>query len=132
MHSITLYGSKIQRKIENSVINPERNDVMMILWVCSVRSKDRIVTIKPKYGQQLVSIRDCSQTRQLLLFGQLERTEECSRSIKCRKLDDGSNLDRVRFTETWIKVIKRNINERKVAIKLVKNISAWIKSHKKS
>lgn len=61
----------------------------------------------------MVSIRDCSQTRQLLLFGQLE---ECSRSIKCRKLDDGSNLDRVRFTETWIKVIKRNIMRGKLPL----------------
>lgn len=33
--------------------------------------------------------------------------EECSWPGKCRKSDGGGNLVEVRFTETWIEVIKK-------------------------
>ena len=55
----------------------------------------------------MIGRRACSQNRRLLSFGKVERMEECSWPGKCRKSDGGGNLVEVRFTETWIEVIKK-------------------------
>ena len=75
--------------------------IRMAIWMCNVRSEDRICAEELRNRLKLKSIRECLQDRRQQCFGDLERIEETTWSSKCTTSKVSRRFFRGRPRKIW-------------------------------
>ena len=76
VRSIVLYGGETWAVKANDLNRLERNDMMMVRWVCKVSLKDKKTSRELRERCGLESIGDSLQKRRLSWFGHVERMDD--------------------------------------------------------
>ena len=74
--SVVPYGSETREVKEVDLAKLERNDMMMVRWMCHVTLKDRKSSNELRDRPGLVSIRNCIKIGRLRRFGHVERLDK--------------------------------------------------------
>ena len=99
---VVLYCSETSAVKEDDLTKMERNDMMMVRWMCNM-------TLKDKYSDKLrdllglVSIRNCIQSGRRW-FGHVERMDKDSWVKKSREIVVEGHWGRGRPRKTWDEV----------------------------
>ena len=113
---------------EEDVIRLERNDVMIVRWMCNVSLEEMISPEELRTRLKLKSVRECLQHRRMEWFGLLERKEESVWSSKGKTFKVSESFPRGRpskskmYKSKNIKIQKRLLFTEKN--KLWKNLLA--------
>ena len=113
---------------EEDVIRLERNDVMIVRWMCNMSLEEMISPEELRTRLKLKSVRECLQHRRMEWFGLLERKEESVWSSKGKTFKVSESFPRGRpsksemYKSKNIKIQKRLLFTEKN--KLWKNLLA--------
>ena len=88
------YGGETWPFKEEDVVILERNDTVMVRWMCIVRCQDKISAEELRTRLKLNSIRENLQGRKRKWLGHQERMEESGWSSKCRIFEVIGNFPR--------------------------------------
>ena len=106
IRSVIIFAGETWAVREEDLSKLERNDMMMIRWMCNVTLKERISSDELRTRLGLVSIRECIRRQRLRWFGHVERMDDGCCVKKCRDIIVEGHISRGRPRKTWDQVVK--------------------------
>lgn len=130
VRSIFIYAGETWPVREEDLARLERNDMMMIRWMCNVTLKDRISSDELRSCLGLTSIRECLRRQRLRWFGHVERMDVKCWVKKCRDIAVPGDAGRGRPRKTWEQVVSCDLRSKNICIELAQDRLKWKKAIK--
>ena len=125
VRSIVLYGGETWAVKANDLNRLERNDMMMVRWMCKVSLKDRKTSQDLRERCGLESIGDSLQKRRLSWFGHVERMDNNNCVKRSRQFVVPGNRGRGRPQMTWDQVVSKDLFQRGIQPDLAQDRLRW-------
>ena len=130
IRSVIIYAGETWAVREEDLSKLERNDMMMIRWMCNVTLKERISSDELRARLGLVSIRECIRRQRLRWFGHVERMDDGCCVKKCRDIIVEGHISRGRPRKTWDQVVKCDLRAKNIQADLAQDRLEWRKAIK--
>ena len=125
MCSVLLYASEMWAATQEDVSRLNRNDMMMIRWICSAKLRDKVPSEELRSRLGLGSIENALRCGRLRWYGHVQRIDPDTWSRKVDKTIVTGNNPRGRPRKTWLQYIKKDLAVKGLGASLVHNRNAW-------
>ena len=125
IRSVLLYASETWAATQEDVTRLNRNDLMMIRWICSTRLAERISSDELRSRVGLCSIEDVLRRGRLRWFGHLQRMDPEIWPRKVDKLNIDGRFPRGRPRKTWMECVRRDLKVSGLKVSMTQNRVEW-------
>ena len=125
MRSVLLYASETWAATQEDVSHLNRNDMMMIRWICSAKLRDKVPSEELRSRLGLGSIENALRCGHLNWYGHVQRTDSDAWPRKVDKTTVTGNNRRDRPRKTRFQCIKKDLALKGLDASLVQNRKAW-------
>ena len=133
VHSVLLYASQMWATRLEDVSRLNRNDMMMIRWICSAKLRDKVPSEELRSRLGLGSIENALRCGCLRWYGHVQCMDPDTWPRKVDKTIITGNNPRGNPRKTWLQCIKKNLALEGLDALLVQNRKAWCRViHSKS
>ena len=109
VHSVLLYASETWAATQEDVSRLNRNDMMMIRWICSAKLRDKVPLEELRSRLGLGSIENALRHGRLRWYGRVQRMDPNTWPRKVDKTFITRNNPRGRPRKTWLQCIKKDL-----------------------
>ena len=133
VRSVLLCASETWAATQEDVSCLNRNDMMMIRWICSTKLRDKVPSEELRSRLGLGSIENALRCGRLRWYGHVQRMDPDTWPRKVDKTIVTGNNPRDRPRKTWLQCIKKDLAVKGLDASLVHNRNAWRRAiHSKS
>ena len=133
VRSVLLYASETWAATQEDVSRLNRNDMMMIRWICSAKLRDKVPSEELRSRLGLGSIENPLRCGRLRWYDHVQRMDSDTWPRKVDKTIVAGNNPRGRPRKTWLQCIKKDLAVKGLDASLVHNRNAWSRAiHSKS
>ena len=131
--SVLLYATKTWAATQEDVSLLNRNDMMMIRWICSMKLRDKVQSQELRSQLGLGSIENALRHGRLRWYGHVQCIDPDTWLRKVDKTIVTGNNPRGHPRKTWLQCIKKDLAVKGLDASLVQNRNVWHRTiHPKS
>ena len=133
VRSVLLYASETWAATQEDVSRLNRNDMMMIRWICSAKLRDKVPSEELRSRLGLCSIENVLRCGHLRWYGHVQRMDPETYPRKVENIIATGSNPRGRPRKTWKQCIKNDLSVKGLHASLAQNRSSWCRAiHLKS
>ena len=124
VRSVLLYASETWAATQE-VSRLNRNDMMMIRWICSAKLRDKVPSEELRSRLGLCSIENVLRYGRLRWYGHVQRMDPGTYPRKVENIIVTGSNPRGRPRKTWMQCIKNDLSVKGLHASLAQNRSSW-------
>ena len=128
-----MYASETWAATQEDVSQHNRNDMMMIRWICSAKLRDKVPSEELRSRLRLCSIENVLRCGRLRWYGHVQRMDPDTYPRKVENIIVTGSNPRGCPRKTWMQCIKNDLSVKGLHASLAQNRSSWHRAiHPKS
>ena len=125
VRSVMLYASETWPVTRDDITRLERNDMMMIRWICSAKLTDRIPSNELRGRLHLSGVEDMLRWGRLRWFGHLQRMDDETWPKKILDFAIDGRNPRGRPRKSWMDCIRSDMKSLGLKTSMAQNRTEW-------